>query len=70
MSDKNCPYTKFLGEDLTRVPIGKDYCTSNLRGRERGEFGEEQDYFECNCDNHEKCFWFLNESKLGKILVK
>ncbi|MEK6827296.1 MAG: hypothetical protein AABX99_02310 [Nanoarchaeota archaeon] len=70
MSDKNCPLVKFLGEDLTRVPTGDYHCESSLRGRELGEFGEEQDYFKCDSENYEKCLWYPQKSGLKNLLEK
>lgn len=70
MADKNCEYDSWLFDDTMLFPLGNYYCTASVRGKERGEFGEETDYFPCDCDDRKKCFWFNHEKKSESPIEK
>lgn len=70
MTDKICPFVEYLLDDAARVPTGDYYCKSPLRGKEKGEFGEDANYFKCDCNNHDECFWYSQKSRLENLTEK
>lgn len=57
MVDKNCHLVEYQLDDATRVPTGDFYCKSPLRGKEKGEFGEDAGLYKCDCNDSKECSW-------------
>ena len=66
MVDEDCSYIQFMFDDAVISSMGDYKCKVDNRGRESGEYGELQGFFNCDSDNHEGCVFFLEQQRLDR----
>jgi len=66
MADENCKYYKPNNNSKDK------FCTASSRisGRAPGDYGELGYFFQCTCNNHKECDYFLEDNKLEKLINK